>query len=226
MGRSIDRRPPAGMVLGINFEHGDERDLSGLNHSVSSLNAPTITTNVDLNGTTQYVNAGDSDAFSFGDGSIDSPFSIFARIKMDDATKFRLVQKWANTGSLREWIFGTDGGDKLRATFIDDSTGGRFDRISSATFTTDEGSDISVGMSYSGAGSAAGVVLYKNGATIATTTYAAGSYNAMENTTAPLQAGHLLGDSTFANGVCYSLLVFDRVLAATEFATLHQMDYR
>ena len=39
-----------------------------------------------FDGVDDYVNLGDSDDFSFGDGSNDSPFSISAWVKLNDIT--------------------------------------------------------------------------------------------------------------------------------------------
>ena len=41
-----------------------------------------------FNGVDQYIDVGDSDSFSFGNGATDSPFSISAWVNMIDATNF------------------------------------------------------------------------------------------------------------------------------------------
>lgn len=217
--RDIARRPPAGLVAAYLFD-GDGRDVSPWGNDLTLAGSPTVDGGLNLNGSSQYAYATDPAHLSFGDGSSDSPCSIFSVVTMDDATRFRLVQKWGGTSSNREWIFGTDGGDDLRMTLQDDSAG-RFDRYTTTSLTAQEGSRISLGCSYSGSGTVSGIELYVNAAAPATTTFTSGSYSSMENTTAPLEVGSIQADSTYANGIIHALLVFNRVLSTDEFALLH-----
>ena len=64
----------------------------------------------EFDGVGAYFDAGDSDTFSFGNGTDDSPFSISAWINMNDATRFRIVSKF-NSTSNNEYIFTVSGSD-------------------------------------------------------------------------------------------------------------------
>ena len=53
-----------------------------------------------FNGVDDYVDLGDSDDFSFGDGINDSPFSVSVWVKIDTLQSFRILSKYdtnANT---------------------------------------------------------------------------------------------------------------------------------
>jgi len=225
MGRSISRRPQAGMVFGATFDHGDARDHSSIGATITSIGTPTTALHLALNGSADQVHAPDNDAYSFGDGSSDSPFSVFAWVRMADATRFRLVQKWGGTTALREWGFGTDGANDLRL-FLQDDSAGRIDKWTATALTAQEGSWISVAATYSGSGTVAGMDLYVDGVAVSTVNSTTGSYTAMENDSARLDIGSLTPDSTFANGDIDSLQIFDRKLAATGVAILHQQGRR
>ena len=61
-----------------------------------------------FDGTDDSVDCGDAAAFSFGDGSDDSAFSISAWIYMTDATNFGILTKGTS-----EWSLHTGTTDKL-----------------------------------------------------------------------------------------------------------------
>jgi hypothetical protein len=77
---------------------------------------------------TNYIDLGDSDDLSFGNGTTDSPFSISAWINMDDATRFRIASKF-NSSSNNEYIFTTSASDLLALNLYDESLGGHIGRI-------------------------------------------------------------------------------------------------
>lgn len=221
MVRDLARRPPSGLVAGWVFDHGDVRDIGPLNHDLTTVNSPTVTRFLDLNGTNQRAYVNDSSDFTFGNGSTDSPFSVFAWVNMVDATKFRLAQKYS-TGQT-EWVFGTDGSDKIRMTVQDNSTGGRLDKISNGSVTSSQNSWSSIAGTYDGSATVGGMTVYHDGAAPTQTTSTSGSYTAMEDTTSTLDIGYLETSASYANGAIDTLLIFNRELTAAEVANLHQL---
>jgi hypothetical protein len=77
---------------------------------------------MEFDGANDYIDLGDSDDFSFGNGATDSPFSISAWINMDDATRFRIANKF-NSSSNNEYIFTTSASDELGLNLYDESSG-------------------------------------------------------------------------------------------------------
>ena len=94
--------------------------MSGRVGPLKPLTPPFINTySMDFDGVDDYVDCGDSDDFSFGNGATDSPFSISAWIKMDSTSGFRIFNKYA--GLINEYQFGTGGAQKLQMYIFDNT---------------------------------------------------------------------------------------------------------
>lgn len=136
-----------------------------------------------FNGTSDYISTPDAADLSFGNSSVDSPFSVFAAVKVTDTANYRiLISKDDAAGSAREWAFYIDNADLLTLALFDQSVPASPSRASNAAIT--QGSWTSVGASYDatgGATAANGMALYQNGAVLASTATNAGTYVAMEN---------------------------------------------
>jgi len=146
----------------------------------------------DMSGNTdKYIDMDDHDDFSFGDGSNDSPFSIFALVGIVDGLNQMFVAKYdRTTGSEnREYLFQVSN-TRIVSIIISDETNNVECRID-----TDDA--ISVGIhlvefTYSGLGGATamnGGKIYIDGLEVASTATNDGSYVAMENTTTHLFIG-------------------------------------
>ena len=171
----------------------------------------------EFDGIDDYVDCGDSDTFSFGNGTTDSPFSISAWIKMDDASAFRIASKYTNTD--REYIFTTDSSDRLSFALYDLSSGGRIQRKYNTALTSFQGQWINVVGTYDGNSLSSGILLYLNGIRVDDIDGNLGSYTAMENTTQPFEIGRN-NLTSFANGKIDELSVFDKVLTPTEITSI------
>lgn len=151
--------------------------------------------------------------FNFGDGSSDSPFSVFKWVKMTDATIFRLFFKNIDASNA-EYAFGTLGGgvaDKLSVAFYDQTTA-NFIRLDSVdTLTASEGTYILVGFTYDGSSSVNGIKLYVGNQRITTTPVTGGSYTAMHPLTGDIWmgAGQFGG---FADGLIDTTYIWNRAI--------------
>ena len=179
---------------------------------------------LELDGTGDYVDVADAPELSFGNGSVDGPFTISAWVYMRDATKFRAVEKIADDVSgPAEWSLGFDSDDKLRLTIFDLNIlpTSRIDEISDIAYTSLEGQFAHILGVYDGQG-VTGLDLYINGNAIASSTVDGGSYVAMENTVAPVVIGaSLVADDTFSNGQIGSTRIYGRALSPTEIGKLY-----
>ena len=74
----------------------------------------------EYDGVSDYIDCGDNNNLSFGNGSTDSPFSVSVWVKMDDNSKFRALSKWgaANT----EYIVGTSNAGTLQFVLYQSSS--------------------------------------------------------------------------------------------------------
>jgi hypothetical protein len=175
------------------------------------------TYSLEFDGVDDYVDCGDSDTFSFGNGSTDSPFSISAWVKMDDATTFRIASKYTNTD--REYIFTTDSSDKLSFVLYDLSSGGRIQRKYNTALTSFQGQWINVVGTYDGNSLSSGILLYLNGTRVDDLDGNLGSYTAMENTTQPFEIGRN-NLTSFANGKIDEVSVYDKALTFEEITNI------
>lgn len=133
------------------------------------------------------ISVSDNDLLSFGDGSTDTDMSIVSRVKMTDATRFRILTKGNTaTGNDYEYLFLLSGADTLQFKAIDKSTAGHKTCTSTGTFTADEGSWIRLAATKTSAGT---IALYRNASSVTSTDGSSGSYTAMENLAAPLYIG-------------------------------------
>ena len=177
---------------------------------------------LDFDGVDDYVTFGDSNDFSFGNGTSDTPFSISAWINMNDATKFRILSKSAS-GTNIEWLFGVGGSDKL-GIFLYDSAGANQIKRESAAITSDEGSWINVAATYNGSGSNTDLNLYINGIDENDSVGKTGTYVAMHNGTAPLNMGRFVSDSgsaTYSDGNIDEISLWGKELSSGEVSAIY-----
>lgn len=176
-----------------------------------------------LNGTNAYINIPDADNLSFGNGSTDSPFSIFMRVHMGSANTTRLYNKWVNTGTTGYEIFITTGGDsKLYFRCYDDSTVGYIGRVSTATLTGYVNTWIDLVFTYDGGGSNTGMKIYLNGSVLSTTGATGGSYTAMENTGSSVDIGRIRSTTTtYGDFEIDDYRVYSRELSANDVLELY-----
>ena len=162
-----------------------------------------------FNGTTAYIDCGDHNEFSFGDGSDDNPFSVSVWIKMSDASKFVIVSKYA-VGK-EEWFLETNSSDDLYFAIYDNSaSANRY--IVLANLEVYEGSWVYICATYDGSGDAVGMKIYVNGIFQSTTPFENGSYVSMENTTAPVLIGKDLLE--LADGCIRDVRIYNGELSA------------
>ena len=179
---------------------------------------------VNLNGSSQYISVPNAPSISFGNGATDSPFSVSAWIKMDDAKSFRAVQKYDNSN--REWLLGTANDSKLYFYLVDSSLGdpnGHIARYYNTALTSRTGEWINITGVYtaeSGGESAVNdISVYLNGVRVDdATSNGAGTYVAI-GSVAPLWIGRL--SSAYANGSIDEVAIWNRALSSNEVSEIY-----
>jgi len=181
----------------------------------------TNTYSVDFDGTDDYATIADANDLSFGNGSTDSTFSITAWVKMDDATGFRILAK-TNSDTDAEYIFSTNGVDKLFFYCLDLNNSNRIGSATSGTLTSHEGSWTHVAATYDGSGLWTGITLYINGVSQSVSIDNAGNYTAMHNTNAAVNIGRLQWSSDFfANGKIDEVAILPSELSAGQITAIY-----
>ena len=173
---------------------------------------------LDLDGVDDYLDCGDSNTFSFGNGTADSPFSISAWINMDDVTTFRIVSKAGSNGN--EYFLTNGGDDKLNFILYDTSGNGNIRAKYDTALTSYQGQWIHVVGTYSGVNRQNGVELYLNGSLLTTLKVLNSPYTAMSNTTQPLEIGRS-ASSSYANGKFSNVSVFNTELTSTQVTEIY-----
>jgi len=169
-----------------------------------------------FDGVDDYVDCGDSDDLSFGDGSTDSAFSISAWIKMSSAVRFRICSKFQS--SKWEYLFSTSASKELLFNLYSQNTANRIGR-ETASINSSVGTWTHVCATYDGSGSASGIKLYVNATQSDISNNNSGSYVAMQNNTASFKIGSDL--SRYANGHIDEVAIFNLELSASNVTSIY-----
>lgn len=170
---------------------------------------------------TQYVAFQDAANLTFGTGAADTAFSVIALANVTDTAASRtLASKW-NTGAF-EYLFRVDTTDKL-CLFLANTAGTLVPtRVSDAVIS--QGSWRVFGASYSGVGGATaadGIVLYQDGAVIASTATNNASYVAMSDTATPVEIGsHTAHTAQFFDGSLALVAITQKALTTADHAAI------
>ena len=180
---------------------------------------PTVFTNtysLEFDGVDDYLNLGDNNSFSFGDGSNDLPFSVSLWAKINDATRAPLFTKSATD---KEYHILTSASDKLRIRLYDNSTGGYIQSEMNAAISTSGWKNYI--FTYDGTGSNAGLNIYLNGDVVAQTKSLSGSYTAMENTSTDLRIGTSEQNSFYLDGHIDEFALFNIELSSAQATAIY-----
>lgn len=199
---------------------GDALDATGNGHN-GTVNGSTLATGVinqgyNQDGTNDYINLGDNDAFSFTDGAgNDEPFSYQYWIDINSTVGTRSgFSKW---GSSFEYY------DLIRATgqydfVITDSANDWIGRQTSTGAISSSGFHHIVA-TYDGSNSSTGIKIYIDGVRADTANNSNGTYNGMSNTPQPLDIGRR--STIYASGVQDEVAMWSRELTASEVSDLY-----
>lgn len=143
-----------------------------------------------FDGSTNYATTPDQANFSFGNGSVDQPFSGFVVANVTDTANARTLISKMTSATNGEWLFRITTTDALQLVLTDASVPAQPATASNAAIT--QGSWQVFGFTYDGRGGATaanGITLYANGVAIASTATNVGTYVAMEDGTHAVEIG-------------------------------------
>ena len=166
-----------------------------------------------FDGEADYVTIADHDDLSF------DAFSVSAWINMNDATHFPVISKGAYN-STAEWLFITEGTDKLNLYLADESVSSCLIGRATAALTSSEGEWLHVVGTYDGGTASSGVKLYINGVQSDDSNAEGnpGSFVAMENLGAAVHVGKY--NAHYANGAITETSLWNKELSSTEVLEL------
>ena len=179
------------------------------------VNGPTMR----FDGVDDAVTFADNDAFSFTNGTDDTPFSVSAWVKAEDFSQFTPIGKWQTAG--REWLLYFNSTSTL---VLNLRSSGPIDILRTAdAATTVNGKWIHVAVSYAGSGPNSsnafpsamnGVVFYIDGKPIASTASNNSSYVGMSATVATLTVGNYT--SNYTKGEIRDVKLYNKELSLAE----------
>jgi len=174
-----------------------------------------------------YIDCGDSDDFSFGNSSTDSPFSVSAWIKVGNTGINRIVNKVG--GSDAEWFFTTGTANRTLVLNLYSSgatTAGPNRGVAGSTSLNNYINQwVHVASSYDGRGGNTaydGMKLYLNGQLETTTNLTAGTYIAMANGVAPLRIGSdIYFTNYYFNGSISNVSIWNTALTSAQVTEIY-----
>ena len=176
---------------------------------------------LNFDGSNDRLICGDSNDFSFGNGTTDSAFSISAWINVSSLLFGPRPIVAKNNSSQQEYTFYVDTNGAL-FFILYDTLGPSADHatISSASAgTISTGSWFHVVASYSGSG-VAGMGMFVNGSALSTTA-STNNYTAMDNGTADLHIGQDQVSRKAMNGNIDEVSIWDKKLDASDVTSLY-----
>ncbi len=170
-----------------------------------------------FNGTDQYINVGDSDNFSFGNGATDSPFSVSAWANIDSLSNFTILTKgvYSSTG---EWHVRMTGSNQMHLVLYD---GTAYEAcIINESLSTNQWYHFA--FTYDGRGTPSanqGIIGYLNGSPATLSRVDFGNYQAMTNTVSPLYIAK--NSNNYSNGKLDEVAIFNTALPASKIQQIY-----
>lgn len=169
-----------------------------------------------FNGTSQFGTTPDAVGLSFGDGSVDVPFTVVVVANVTDTAATRaLISKWGAGTTNGEWDLSISSSDTLQLRTRDASATVNTRRESNAAIT--QGSWVVLGATYNSTGGASNhdnTVLYVNGAAVASTATNNASYVATENLANACEIGAHASADYFSGSLAMAALGAKALTAA------------
>ena len=164
-------------------------------------------------------------AFSFTNGTDDTPFSASFWVKMADLNTNGLVAKYGSNNSIQEWGIATSSSGQLQ--FIVKDSSGNFHQINSESSALNEhlGKWVFITVTYAGAGpnssnsfafANVGMQFHINAQAIAVTTTSTGSYGGMSSTNQAVTLGQYFSTAYILDGEIRDVKIFNKELSAAE----------
>jgi hypothetical protein len=170
-----------------------------------------------FDGVDDYVDCGDSDVFSFGNGTTDSAFSLsfWVRFASVGSGNTGIMGKDSNATDreYQVWMSAT----AFRFRLFDDSTGGTMTKTLSALPSATTW--YHVVCTYDGSSTVGGMKIYLNGAVPSQTDATFGTYTAMENTGSPFTIAHVA--SKYLTGHIDEVSLFDIELSSAQVTAIY-----
>jgi len=194
--------------------------FNGAEWSIDNSKYPSVyKSSLDFSGNNQYLQVPDSNDFSFGNGTTDSPFSLSAWVNPDAVEFAGIVAKYVS--GIYEWLFYLTDSNELRLQLqSNNGTANSINLTTDVAIPTNTWTHVSA--TYNANGLPSGIDLYINGLPQSLVTEGgSGTYQAMTNTTAPLQIGTWAGSFRPINGQVSNVSIWDAELTQAQVSEIY-----
>jgi hypothetical protein len=175
---------------------------------------------LDFDGTNDYIDCGDSDNFSFGNGTTDSEFTFSAWINADSYGSSVCILGKDQTNGNREYVLGVWSG---RVRIFLKHQGGNYQQSIDSTTQLIANKWYHIAATYDGRGgsnAADGLTIYINGSAETPTNITKQSYTAMSNTTSPFVIGQYFSSAYF-NGSLSNFSIWNAALTSSQVTEIY-----
>lgn len=174
-----------------------------------------------FNGTSSIITVPDSDKFSFGNGTVDSPFSICAWVNVTDTAAYRMIVGKYNSGTtVGEWYLEITDEEKILFGTKDVSANALCYVLSGAMTVGDN----HIVATYDGRGGATagnGMKVYINGADSSATPTNDANYVAMENGAINTTIGSAAEGALYFPSTMTQVGIFTKELTANQAGQMY-----
>jgi hypothetical protein len=176
---------------------------------------------LDFDGTNDYIDCGDSDDFSFGNGTTDSEFTFSAWINADNYPSGSIcILGKDQTNNNREYVLGVW---NAKVKIFIKSQGGNNQQSIDSTTSLSANQWYHIAATYDGRGgsnAADGLTIYINGIAETPTNITKQSYTAMSNTTSYFAIGQYF-NAAFFNGKISNVSIWNTDLTSAQVSELY-----
>lgn len=210
----------------VSTKNGESSGMNTTNIVQSNLTrkVPYSSYSINFDGGLDSFNCGDSNDFSFGNGTTDSPFSISAWINTKKVATQAILSKYVQSPTTsREWLFYLESSNKFRLILVANLGTYGVSVFKTTTAAVPTNTWVNVVSTYDGRGGADapnGIKLYFNGVEQSTTVYNDASYVAMGNSTTPVNISGWEGISDF-QGEISNISIFNQTLTQDDIISIY-----
>lgn len=206
----------------VSTKNGESSGMNTTNLVQSNISrkVPYSSYSINFDGSLDSFDCGDSNDFSFGNGTTDSPFSISAWINTKTVATQSILSKYVQSPTTsREWLFYMDSANKFRLILVS----GGISVFTTTTVAVPTNTWVNVVSTYDGRGgadAADGIKLYFDGVEQSTVVTNNANYVAMSNSTTPVNISGWQGINDL-NGEISNISIFNQILTQDDIINLY-----
>jgi len=165
-----------------------------------------------------YIDCGDSDSLSFGNGTTDSPFSVSTWVNFSDVTNSSLFSK-SEASEQKEYTAHINS-EKIYFGLYSELGSNYMFRYYDTALTSFQGSWVHFVFTYDGSKSVNGLKIYLNNTRVDDQSLTSGTYVAMNNGTAPFKIGRSF-NNRYLDGKISNASIWDTDLTSAQVTEIY-----